>query len=381
MREMLCTFVFLGSIGFLVYILAIYPLFLTFLAHRRNRPVQKDTKLRSVSIIVAVWNGERFIAEKLRSILDLNYPRQLLQIIVVSDGSEDRTDEIVAGFAGEGVSLVRVPRGGKPAALNAGIARATNELLILTDVRQRLDPDSVRNLVGCFGDPTVGAASGRLTIGAGIKKEECDTGLYWKYEVFIRKQLSRLDSTFGASGHFYAVRRELAVNIPPDTLLDDVYLPMAAFFKGFRIVLDETAVTFDYPTSLKSEFRRKVRTQAGLYQIVRFYPELLSSTNRMRAHFLCAKFGRLVMPFFLILIFLSSFGLPRPFNQLAIVLQLAFYATAAVDPWIPETFPVKGKTSMIRTFVVLMAAALMGLSIFFVTPRALWKETKVSVLQ
>jgi biofilm PGA synthesis N-glycosyltransferase PgaC len=242
-----------------------------------------------------------------------------------------------------------------------------------------LDPESVRNVVACFADPRVGAVSGKLHIRTGQLSEEADTGLYWKYEVFIRKQMSRIDSTFGTSGHFYALRRSLAVPIPQDTLLDDVYLPMSAFFRGYRLVLEETAKTFDYPTNLKSEFKRKVRTQAGLYQILKEYPQLLSSSNRMRIHFLSAKFARLLLPFLLILILISSCGLPAPFAATALSVQAVFYGLAFLDSWIPEDRLLKALSSPVRTFVVLMAASLMACKIFFIPARDLWKETKVRV--
>lgn len=369
--------VFCGSTGAILYVLAGYPLLLARVAKRQIRTIRKDAAERTVSIVIAVRNGEKFLESKLQSILTSDYPRELMQITVVSDGSDDRTDDIAREFANQGVTFFRNERKGKPAAVNTGIAHATGEILILTDVRQTLDPLGIRNIVSCFGDPIVGAVSGELSIRQGLSAEEADTGLYWRYEVFIRKQMSRLDSTFGTNGPFYAMRRSLAVTIPEDTLLDDVYLPLAAFFQGYRLILEESAKAFDYPTNLTSEFQRKVRTQAGLYQILRQYPQLLSSGNRMRIHFLSAKFGRLVMPFLLILVVASSAGLPSPLRDMALLGQAVFYSIAFLDQWVPQGSPVKRMTSPVRTFVVLMAAAFMGLKIFFVPPRALWKETKV----
>jgi poly-beta-1,6-N-acetyl-D-glucosamine synthase len=169
------------------------------------------------------------------------------------------------------------------------------------------------------------------------------------------------------------------VPIPQYTLLDDVYLPLSAFFSGYRLVLEESAKTFDYPTNLNSEFKRKVRTQAGLYQILREYPQLLSSSNRMRIHFFSAKFARLLLPFLLILILFSSFGLPEPFAEISIAAQVIFYGIAFFDRWIPEDRLIKSVSSPIRTFVVLMAASLMACKIFFIPAKDLWKETKVRV--
>lgn len=374
-----CIGVFLFSCAVILYVIAGYPLLLAWRARMHGRPVIKDDVVRNVSIVIAARNGEQFVEAKLRSILALNYPREKMQIIFVSDGSTDRTDDIAQGFRCEGVEFFRIERGGKAAALNCGIPHATGEILVLTDIRQTLDPDSVRNVVACFADPIIGAVSGKLLIRRGEISEEADTGLYWKYEVFIREHMSRLDSTFGTNGPFYAMQRSLAVHIPEDTLLDDVYLPLSAFFRGYRLVLEESAVAYDYPTNLSSEFKRKVRTQAGLYQILRDYPQLLKSSNRMRIHFLSAKFARLLLPFLLILIFASSFGLPVPFAQLLVAGQVLFYGVAMFDRWIPEDSLIKSLSSPVRTFVVLMAAALMACKIFFVPARDLWKETKVRV--
>jgi len=374
-----CIAVFLISCAVILYVIVGYPLLLAWLARSHNKPVAKDSIVRDISVVIAARNGEQFVEAKLRSVLGLNYPREHMQIIVVSDGSTDRTDEIAQSFRGDGVEFYRIERGGKPAALNRGIPYATGEILVLTDVRQTLDPDCVRNVVSCFGDPTVGAVSGKLLIRSGQISEEADTGLYWKYEVFIRKQMSRIDSTFGTNGPFYALRRSLAVPIPEDTLLDDVYLPLSAFFRGYRLVLEESAVAYDYPTNLSSEFKRKVRTQAGLYQILREYPQLLTSSNRMRIHFLSAKFARLLLPFLLILILVSSFGLPDPFAQIAVAAQVVFYGVAFFDRWVSEDSLIKSVSSPVRTFVVLMAAAFMACKIFFVPARDLWKETKVRV--
>jgi poly-beta-1,6-N-acetyl-D-glucosamine synthase len=361
----------------ILYVLVGYPLLLALVARRFSKPVRRDELLRTVSVVIAAHNGEKFLPAKLRSVLELNYPRELMQIIVVSDGSTDRTAEIVQSFAPQGIEFYPIPRSGKPAAVNLGITRATGEILILTDIRQILEPESLRNIVACFGDPSVGAASGKLLIRKGLSSEEADTGLYWKYEVFIRRHMSSIDSTFGTNGPFYAMRRSLAVPIPADTLLDDVYLPIAAFFDGYRIVLEDSAIAFDYPTDLSSEFIRKVRTQAGLYQILGMYPQMLSASNRMRIHFVSAKFARLLLPFFLMLIAIFSFGLPSPFKQLSLTAQALFYLLALLDRRIPQGSTIKGLSSPIRTFVVLMAASLMACKIFFVPARNLWKESKV----
>jgi cellulose synthase/poly-beta-1,6-N-acetylglucosamine synthase-like glycosyltransferase len=371
--------IFLVSIAFCAYTMIGYPLLLAVLARMRNRKVHKAPKQASVSVILPVHNGERWIGAKLKSILALDYPRQLMEIIVVSDGSDDATNEIVRCFMESGkIRLLELDRGGKAAALNAGIAHATGEILFFTDVRQELSKNSLANLVACFADPEIGVASGELIIRESPDAEETSVGAYWKYEKWIRKQLTRIDSVLGATGCIYAMRRELAEPLPEHTLVDDMYLPLAAFFRGYRVVLDDTAVAFDYPTKLASEFRRKVRTLAGVYQVMGYYPALLGPQNRMWLHFVSHKLARLLMPWALIAALLATFRLQPPLYFWAMGAQFLVYALAAADPVTSDSWKFKRFTSRARTFVVLMAAALCAVSILFVPARLLWRETNVS---
>jgi cellulose synthase/poly-beta-1,6-N-acetylglucosamine synthase-like glycosyltransferase len=374
---MLSTLVFLTTISFAFYIVLGYPLLLALLVRVRAKPILKRRQLKSVSILIAVHNGEQFIADKLESILRLDYPAELMEIIVVSDGSTDRTVPVVEQFVSKGVRLIQIPHGGKCTALNEAISRAKNEILVLTDVRQTLSSDSLQALIDCFADLSVGVVSGKLKIRKGMNQDETSTGLYWRYESWIRQQLSSIDSIFGATGPFYAMRRELAIPLPVDILLDDMYLPLAAFFRGYRLILEPRAEAFDYPTSRKVEFRRKVRTLAGNYQILLAYPALLGPRNRMWFHFLSYKFARLMLPWVFVVFFLSSCFLPKPWQWSALGGQAVFYLLAALDPWIPDGLLLKRISSTIRTFVAMLIAAVCALSVFVVPPKSLWKETKI----
>ena len=369
------------AVATMFYALFGYPLLLGWMARHANNPVHKDDQLRTVSILVTVYNGEKFLERKLQTILNLNYPRDLMEILVVSDGSTDGTDEIARSFASDGVKLLRVPHGGKPEALNVAVPQTAGEIIVFNDVRQTLDPDCLRNLIANFGDPRVGAVSAELRVVSEQTHEEFYTDLYWRYELWIRKQMMRIDSSFGCSGAFYGLRRHLWRPFPPNLLLDDAYLPLTAFFKGYRVVYEPTAKIFDFPTSLDSEFERKVRRQAGLYQLLKLMPELFSSKNRMRLHFLSGKYGRVVVPYCLILMALVTFGLPPYWRAAAAIGQLTFYGLAALDAILPANFPLKRLTSPFRTFVVLMACSLFGVKVFFVPPKSLWKETTVRLTE
>jgi poly-beta-1,6-N-acetyl-D-glucosamine synthase len=377
--SLICAAGFFCAAGFIVYVLFGYPLLLDAIARRRGRSVNRASIEPTVSIVVCVYNGKAFLEQKLNSLLDLDYPRKKVQIIVVSDGSVDGTDELAAGYSTSGVSLLRIARSGKPCALNAGIEKATGEILLFTDVRQPVARDALRLLVENFADPSVGVASGELVIWKGPTREEADVGLYWRYETWIRLRLSEIDSIFGATGALYAMRRELAVPIPPTSLLDDMYLPLTAFFRGYRLIVDARAHMFDYPTGLRSEFRRKLRTLAGNYQILRTHPQLLGPGNRMWFHFWSYKFARLVLPFALLAVLIFSFGLPYPWDRILLGAQAAFYLGALADVWVGQTSPLKRLTSPVRTFVTLMAAAFCALSILFLPSARFWKTTEVKL--
>jgi poly-beta-1,6-N-acetyl-D-glucosamine synthase len=240
-----------------------------------------------------------------------------------------------------------------------------------------LAPDSLQALVDCFADPTVGAVSGELIIRKGDTQDQSEIGLYWRYESWIRNCLSSIDSIFGATGPFYALRRELAVPIPVDMLLDDMYLPLASFFRGYRLIVEPRARAFDYPTTRDMEFNRKVRTLAGVYQIQTAYPALLGPGNRMWFHYVSYKLARLLLPWIFVLMFVSSCFLPLPWRWIMLACQALFYLAAALDPVVPANFPLKRISSPARTFVTMMIAAIRAISVFFVPPRSLWKESKV----
>src|SRR5271165_314515 len=164
LSQIICIAVFTVACAIMLYALIGYPLLLDWLAKRADNPVQKDAKPRTVSFVIAVYNGDKFLERKLKDIFAQNYPRELMEVLVISDGSTDRTDEIARSFADQGVKFLRVPHGGKAAALNAGVPLVSGEILVLNDVRQILDRDCLRNVIACFGDPKVGGASPQTVI-------------------------------------------------------------------------------------------------------------------------------------------------------------------------------------------------------------------------
>lgn len=365
--------IFIASSAFVFYIVIGYPVLLSILSRYLERPIKKAWEPRSVTVILPVLNGEAWIRNKLESIVALDYPKNLVDIIVVSDGSTDRTEDVVREFALPRLSLVSVPRGGKSRALSIAIRRSESEILFFTDVRQPLDAKSLRNLVSCLSDEEVGVVSGELVLRAGNSQEEANTGLYWRYEKWIRKALSKIDSVPGATGCIYAMRRSLAVSIPDYVLADDMFLPIAAFLKGFRVVFEESAIAYDEPMRLKTEFRRKVRTLAGVFQIISIHPRLLFPGTRMWFHFLSHKAGRLLLPWALLANLATSFYLPFPWKGLALAAHFTVYALAVLDFFMPESLFIKKITSPARTFVTLMLASLCAIAVLFLPSEFFWK--------
>jgi len=370
--------VFCLSAGLVSYLIAGYPVLLAFFPWRRLPAPRKDfTDKPSVTAILAVHNGEAFLRQKLESILALDYPRELLEILVISDGSTDRTDEIASEFTDSGVHLLRVTQGGKAAALNAGMGQARGDIIFFTDVRQRLAPDSLRQLVAYFADPTIGCVTGELHILNQTNGEESGMSLYWRYEIWARRQMSLIDSMCGATGCIYAIRRALVKPLPADTLLDDIALPLGAFFEGYRLIVAEEAKAYDLPFPLDSEFARHVRTLAGVWQLLTRFPQLLGSRNRMRLHFLSHKFGRLIMPYAALAAILSSLFLPNPWCGVVVTAEAAILALAMLDLVAPQGSSLKRITSPVRTLLVLLAASVCALRVFFVPPQRLWTKARL----
>lgn len=327
---------------------------------------------------MAVHNGEDLIRRKLDSLFALDYPRELLNIIVISDGSTDGTEAIVREFEHRGVTLLAAPRGGKAAALNRGLAAAEGEILFFTDVRQPLEPQCVRHLVSNFADASVGAVTGELRLVRGDTGEQADMDLYWRYEVWARQRHSEIDSLFTATGCIYAMRRTLAAPLPEDTLIDDAILPLGAFFRGYRVVFDPAAVAFDYPAVSGTEFRRRFRTLAGLWQVHARMPALFTGANRMRFHFLSHKFSRLLLPWLILVFFGAAAALPQSWFRSALLWAgAAWLILALADGLVPPAWFPKRLTSMAHTFLIMNAAALASVAVFLVPATRLWTPTRV----
>ena len=311
-----------------------YPLLLWLMAQSWSDPVQKGSYEPKISVILSVWNEEDVIKEKLQNLLSLDYPKDKMEILIGSDGSTDKTTQIIRGFNDPRIHLIERPRRqGKMATINELVQTARNETIVFCDARQTFAPNAIRELVANLADSHIGCVSGEL-----IFKEEKEEGatakgvsLYWNYEKFIRKQESRLHSMLGATGAIYAIRRELFVPIPTRIVLDDMFVPLQIIRKGYRAILDESAKAYDQAAdSPREEHRRKTRTLFGNYQIFGLFPGLFNPLRSPVAIQLFShKLLRVLIPLFLILVFVFNlFLISEPLYQVMFYLQIAFYGMA-----------------------------------------------------
>jgi len=341
-----------------------------------RRPVRSGAFTPLLSIIMVVRNEAKVLERKLRNLMELNYPEDLIEIVVVSDGSTDGTNGILSQWAKfPRVRVILNPQErGKAAGLNDAIGASRGEAVVFTDARQRIEPDAVRLLAENFADPAVGCASGELMLGHPDSGEAAKgVGLYWRIEKRIRELEAASGSVVGATGAIYAVRRNLLVAVPPETILDDVYIPMHVSRQGARVVFDPRARAWDLPDlGTEREFARKVRTLSGNYQLLQLAPWLLTSANPLRFEFVSHKLLRLVVPFALAVVLVTSFFLPQPVYRIAFGLQCAFYGLSLLAMARLKRGPLARMADAAFTFVVLNTAAAVAFANFVTGRKAVW---------
>jgi cellulose synthase/poly-beta-1,6-N-acetylglucosamine synthase-like glycosyltransferase len=204
--------------------------------------------------------------------------------------------------------------------------------------------------------------------------------VYWRYELWTRERHSQVDSVLVTTGWIYALRRNLAEPIPPDTLTDDAIIPLRVLLRGYRVIFDPEALAFDYADIQGGEFRRKLRTLAGLWQVCVRVPGLFTRANRMRFHFVSHKVARLVLPWAILGSCAATFALPAGrFRLVLLISELTGLALALLDGLLPRRSLLRKISSPARSFLIVNAASLLSVMVFFVRPETLWRPTRVKV--
>lgn len=312
-----------------------YPACAVILARIRPREVHKDYSYApSVSVLLPLYNEKRNAAEKIKNLLESDYPAGGMEVLVGSDGSTDGTNDIISGIKDDRVRAFIFPvHRGKVSVLNDLTVKAAGEILVFCDARQSFDRMAIRRLAANFADPEVGCVSGGLI----YKKTAGDNGVvegasaYWEYEKMIRRAESLAGSTVVTTGAIYAIRKELYSPPPADIIVDDMYIPLSAVRKGYRCVFDEEAKAFDDPLqSPEEEYNRRVKALAGNYQIFGAFKDLfIPFRSPVAIPLFSHKFMRVAAPFFIISAFISNLTLAKKgVYSAALAGQVVFYILA-----------------------------------------------------
>jgi cellulose synthase/poly-beta-1,6-N-acetylglucosamine synthase-like glycosyltransferase len=363
-----------------------YPLTLFFFSlFSSNKVLKDDNYTPEVSLLIAAYNEEGTIADKIKNSLELDYPKDKIEIVIVSDGSTDRTDEIVKSFESSGIRLFRVEgRVGKTEARNQAVLAMRREIIVFSDATAVYEKDAIRKLVRNFADSTVGMVSGNLTyFEKGQSSMGLATKLYWNYEKAIKKAQSKLYTLTGAVGCINAFRRRLYHVLPPN-IIEDFTEPLMIVAQNYRIVYEEEAVSYERTTQKPSqEFKMRVRVIRGGMKGFLYASRRLNFKEHSLVLF--QLFGhkvlRWLMPVFLILLFivnLLSFSFSHNMAvDFLMMAQLICYSIALLGMmWKPPG--VIGKVFSIPAyFVIINAASLKALFLTLTTDLEATWETNV----
>jgi len=329
------TRLFLGSVALVLYTFLGYPAIVALLARVRPRPVRSSPSFQpTVSIVILAYNEADVIREKLENTRALDYPGDRLEVVVVADGSDDRTAEVAAEV--DGVRVLHEPeRRGKLAAMNRGAAVAQGEILVFSDANNSYSPNALRELLAPFADPSVGVVTGRKAIddGSGRPLDRAE-GLYWRYESKIKEWETRAGSVTGVAGEILAFRRDAFPTPRPGTMNEDFAQAMLAALSGWRVVYASNALSLERASAtVADEAVRRSRLVTGRGQALRALLPLAVRRNPRYAWQVASHKGlRPLVPFALVVAALSNAALARgrPWARGMLALQVAFYAVAAM---------------------------------------------------
>lgn len=310
-------------------------------------PFADNSRLPTVSLVIAAYNEEKVIGDKIKNSLEIDYPEESFEIVIASDGSTDKTNSIVGEWARRDrrVRLLELPRRGKSEAINRAMERIKGEIAVFSDANTVYSPDSIKRLVRRFNDPgsMTGCVCGRLVYKeTGRAASGRGEGIYWRYETSLKMMESRLGFIAGANGAIYAIRKALFEPLAAGTINDDLVISMRIVRKGYRSVYEDKAVAYeDVAPTVESEFRRHVRDGAGHYLAVFHLMGLLNPLLGTRSLiYLSHRVLRWCAPFLMIMMLSANIALMGDnFYALLLVPHVGFYMLAIAGLLIIKTMP------------------------------------------
>lgn len=369
------------SVGFIALTWVGYPLLLWLRAFGTPAPAPAPApdSWPILSVILVARNEEAAIARKLQNVLSLDYPVDRLQVVVACDGSDDGTEAAARAIVDPRLRVLGFAlRRGKSACLNDAVAEASGDVLLFCDVRQRIESNAARLLVARLLQPGVGVVGGELAFDtSGTQGFGHTVDAYWRYEKRVRGLESASGSVVGVSGALYVMRRADYTPIPPQTLLDDVLVPMRRAMAGERVLFEPGALAWDIPArEVEQESRRKVRTLAGNFQLLALEPRLLDPrANPLFLRFVGHKLLRLTGPLWLALALFAHLMLARDGGFWAILLvpHVGAWMLGLLAPNLPalKHLPLAG---LVTGFVQMQLCVVRGFVDVLRTPaQDIWK--------
>jgi len=368
MITQLSWWLFWSSLTVIVYTYIGFPLLLTLLALLISKPIKRGDKTPTVSFIIAAYNEAEVITKKLDNLLALDYPRERLQIIVASDGSDDGTNDLVRQYASAGVELLTLPRQGKNRTLNSAVSSARGEILVFSDADSILAPDALRYLTVPFNDPSIGGVAGdyhhmmKIARAAGERT-------YWDFDRNLKMLQTCIGSVSSVSGALYAVRRSLRSPVPSG-VTDDFFTAASIVSTHHRVILEPRAKAFGpVADSTKAEFRRKVRIITRGLRGVWLSRHLLNPFKygffslQLLTHKLLRRL--MVLPLLVLLVTAPVLWYQSWFYQLATVAQFGLYGMALLGFLLQKTRLGRLKIFTLPLFFAMVnVAALLAISNF-----------------
>jgi len=326
-----------------------------------QKHAEQSTQLPAVSLIVSAYNEEKIIADKIRNALALDYPRELLEIVIVSDGSTDRTCEIVLTFAHRGVVLRHYEgRIGKSACLNRAVPLAEGRIIVFSDANSTYEKGALRALLRPFQDSTVGFVTGWTRYGSGDGAVRDSLGLYSRLELITKRLESCLGSCIGADGAIFSIRRELYLPLK-DYDINDYVIPLTINERGYRGILRQEAICFEKDAGdIEGEFHRQLRITSRTIRATLNYRQLLNPFRfgLLSFELLSHKVCKFLVPLFIVLLLISNLFLAERGGLflVALIAQGAFYIVAGAASFMPRKSLPSRMAEAARTFLVVNAA-------------------------
>jgi cellulose synthase/poly-beta-1,6-N-acetylglucosamine synthase-like glycosyltransferase len=345
------------SITILVYTFVGYPVLIAVLGKWRRNPVKKSPIYPTLTLLIPAYNEESIIEGKIDNCLQLHYPKELLDIVIVADGSDDNTVAL-AERSQKATIYFEPKRKGKAAAINRVTPLLSTDIVVFTDANSMLNPEALFEIAANFADPRVGGVAGEKRVSGGGE------GYYWRYESFLKQSDSNLSSVMGASGELFAIRREAFQPVEEDSIIEDFVLSMRLVGDGWRVIYEPCAIATESPTnSLQSDWQRRTRIAAGGLQSILRLPKMLDPRIGIESwqYFSHRVLRWLVTPLLLPVAFLlNAMLLGDKFYRLPFLAQFLFYAASLLGFMRTKRGKGPGVLNAFFYFVFANLAALVG---------------------